>query len=115
MLRNKKLQKGSTLPLLQANSPVNRQLADYIDFHIVSFYLPHEPCSLLKFKSKKATPFIIVHEESKSSKLSSAKPPMLKLALKSYEEVTYEQIADEQDKGVIQFGIRPTTRHELKK
>ena len=118
-IRNKKLQKGSTLPLL-AHSSLSRDSEHYANIHLADLMLNgalQSRSALLLTRAKKPA-FLECPGERKSEARSSAgagvKPPLLKLTLKPFEEVTYEAIEEEQNKGEIKFDIRATARHELK-
>lgn len=65
---------------------------------------------------QQSTPFSlslpITNGSQKPAHVPGIKPPMLKLALKPYEDLTYEQV-DMEEKN-HKFDIRATARHELK-
>lgn len=60
VLRNKKLQKGSTLPLLNSANINNKEINDYNDIHIFSVFWNRstDKSALLGFRSKRKSPFI---------------------------------------------------------
>lgn len=83
VLRNKKLQKGSTLSLLSNSSMPNIGTADFADIHIFNVFSAQRTKGnpLLNFKAKKS-PFLQLEE--KAVKSGGTKPPMLKLSLKPF-------------------------------
>ena len=74
VLRNKKLQKGSTLSLL-ANAPaISKEVNNYSDIHLFSFFLKEEErkIPLLSYKSRRNSPFMIDNEPAQAP---APKPP----------------------------------------
>lgn len=61
VLRSKKLQKGSTLSLLANLSSLNKEITDYEDIHLFSFFWREERKSnpLLSYATKRSNPFIV--------------------------------------------------------
>jgi hypothetical protein len=113
VLRNKKLQRGSTLPLLASSGDLPKEKGDCADVHVVRvFWEERQAHPVLDFKARRGA--FIECEEVKAVKTAGVKPPMLKLSLKPFEEVSYAEIEEEQKNGEIKFDIRATARHELK-
>ena len=83
VLRNKKLQKGSTLPFLPSLS-YNKPITEYSDVHVLSFFwdLPSTKNRLLSYSSRRESPFIACEEAN--PKITGVKPPPLSLILKPF-------------------------------
>jgi hypothetical protein len=115
VFKNKKLQKGSTLQLISNTYTNCKETTEFQDIHIFSIFTdpPSTGNAICSFKSKRNSPFIEC-EEKVTTKIIGGKPPLLKLSLKPFEEIKYEEIEEEQASGEIKFDIRATARHELK-
>lgn len=84
VLRSKKLQKGSTLPLL-ANLPSgNKEILDHTGIDIFSFFWTQTKKNnpLLAYRGNRDSPFIFCPEAA--PKVGGIKPPLLKLSLKPF-------------------------------
>ena len=87
VFKNKKLQKGSTLPLFNANIN-SREPIDSQDIHIFQAFADHSKAEgnvFTRFKSNRKSPFI----ECEERPAKGTKPPLLKLSLKPFEEIKY--------------------------
>lgn len=112
VFRNNKLQMGPVLPLCKERTSFMKDISEFHNIHLIAQLLKPLRPKLAILSYKPTLPVPVIARESEQAR--SSKPPSLKLCLKPYEEVTYEQIAEEQDRGEIRFDIRATARHELK-
>ena len=98
VLRNKKLQKGSTLSFL-ANAPaIPKEVDNFSNIHLFQFFLKEQEMEnpLFSYKSRRSSPFMIDNEPAQApapkSSGGSMKPPLLKLNLSPFSQATYADL-----------------------
>lgn len=86
VFKNKKLQKGSTLPLISVGIN-SREVIDSKDVHIFQAFsdIKSEGNIFTQYRSNRKSPFIECEERI----TKGTKPPLLKLSLKPFEEIKY--------------------------